>query len=440
MTGAPTRVFIARLAGVAVFDPNGDQVGRVRDVVVALRVDAAPARVLGLVVEVQPRRRIFVPMTRVTAVDAGQIITTGLVNLRRFQQRPTETLVLGEMLDRKVTLRESEQREPAAVETVTVVDIAMELTRTRDWVLTKLFVRKTTAAARFRRRGETRTVDWDAVSGFTLTEHGQGAASLLATFEQLRPADLAAVLHELSPKRRVEVAAALDDEKLADVLEELPEDDQVEILGKLEEERAADVLEAMGPDDAADLLAELPPEDAAKLLGLMEPDEADDVRRLLSYEDRTAGGLMTTEPVILPSDATVAEALAAVRNPDLSPALAAQVYVCRAPLETPTGRYLGVAHFQRLLREAPSALVSGVLDNELEPLGPEAPLERVTRYFATYNLVALPVVDETGHLLGAVTVDDVIDHMLPDDWRERDHEDERDAAAAGAGDGVTRGA
>jgi CBS domain-containing protein len=434
MSGAPTRVFIARLAGVSVFDPSGDQVGRVRDVVVALPVGRDEPRVLGLVVEVQPRRRIFVPMTRVTDVDAGQVITTGVVNLRRFEQRPTETLVLGEMLDRSVVLRDPDTlRDTDPPQKVTVLDAAMEIGRTRDWTITKLFVRRGAHGGRFRRRGDTLVVDWDAVSGFSLPEHGQGAASLLATFEQLRPADLATVLHELSPKRRVEVAAALDDEKLADVLEELPDDDQVEILGQLEQERAADVLEAMSPDDAADLLNELPEDEAAKLLDLMEPDEADDVRRLLTYEERTAGGMMTTAPVILPADATVAEALAAVRNADLAPSLAAQVYVCRAPLETPTGRYLGVAHFQRLLREAPSALVSGVLDTEMEPVRPETPLARVTRYFAAYNLVALPVVDEDGRLLGAVTVDDVIDHMLPDDWREStDDADTPEAAGHGA--------
>ena len=182
------------------------------------------------------------------------------------------------------------------------------------------------------------------------------------------------MLHELSAKRRLEVASALDDEKLADVLEELPEDDQVEILGELEEERAADVLEAMQPDDAADLLSELPQADAEKLLELMEPDEAAPLRRLLAYSDDTAGGMMTTEPVILPPDATVAEALARVRQPELSPALAAQVYVCRPPMETPTGRFIGIAHIQRLLREPPSSLVSGVVDTSIEPLRPEVPL------------------------------------------------------------------
>ncbi len=411
MSGAPTRVFIARLAGLAVFDPGGDQVGRVRDVVVALRLGRQRPRVLGLVVEVQPRRRIFLPMTRVTSIDAGQVITTGLVNLRRFEQRSTESLVISEMLDRQVTMA-SPGEEPV---TVTVLDIAMESTRTRDWFLAKVAVRM--AGGRLR-RGPTRTVDWSEVTGFSAVEEGQGAANLLAAFEGLRAADLANVLRELSAKRRAEVAAALDDERLADVLEELPEDDQVEIIGNLAAERAADVLEAMGPDDAADLLAELPTDQAEALLALMEPDEAAPVRRLLSYSEDTAGGLMTSEPVILGPDTTVAEALAHVRNPDLSPAVAAVVYVCRPPLETPTGRFLGMVHIQALLRDPPSALVSGMLDQNIDPLRPGQSLAAVTSHLATYNLVAAPVVDEAGRLVGAVTVDDVLDHLLPEDWRE----------------------
>jgi flagellar motility protein MotE (MotC chaperone)/sporulation protein YlmC with PRC-barrel domain len=411
VSAAPTRVFVARLAGLQVFDPNGDQVGKVRDVVVALRPDNRPPRVLGLVVEVLGRRRIFVPMTRVTSVDSGQVITTGLVNMRRFEQRSSETLVLGELLDRTVTILETGA-------TATVFDIAMEQARTRDWHLSRVAVQQ--GAKRFGRKGQTQILEWQEVSGLTGTEAGQGATHLLAALDTMRPADLAGVMHDLSPKRRGEIAAALDDERLADVLEELPEDDQVEILGQLARERAADVLEEMSPDDAADLIAELPPETAEQLLQLMEPDEADDVRRLLSYEESTAGGMMTTDPVILPPDATVAEALARIRNSELSPSMAAMVYVCRPPLETPTGRYLGAGHFQRLLREPPSALVSAVVDSDIEPLRASASLDEVTRLLAHYNLVASPVVDDDGHLLGVVSVDDVLDHMLPEDWRDRD--------------------
>jgi flagellar motility protein MotE (MotC chaperone) len=420
VSGAPSRVFVARLAGLAVFDPLGDQVGRVRDVIAVFRPGKAHARVVGLVVEVPGRRRVFVPMTRVTSMDSGQVITTGLVNMRRFEQRGAETLLLAELLDRTVTLHSAARgAQPPAREEVTIEDVGIEDSRRGEWRLTKLFVRRG-RPGRLRRRGETLLVDVEDVDGLAVVEQRQGAANLLAAFEELKAADLAEMIHELTPKRRLEVAAALDDERLADVLEELPEDDQVEILSQLPGERAADVLEAMQPDDAADLLSDLPDEKAEQLLGLMEPGEADDVRRLLAYEERTAGGMMTSEPVILPPEATVAEALAHVRRAELSPALAAAVYVCRPPLETPTGRYLGLVHIQRMLREAPHEAVGALLDKDVEPLPPDASLQQITRHLATYNLVATPVADEAGRLVGAVTVDDVLDHLLPEDWREAD--------------------
>ncbi|MFE5818213.1 magnesium transporter MgtE N-terminal domain-containing protein [Streptomyces sp. NPDC056479] len=431
MAAGSPRIFVSHLAGIAVFDPNGDQVGRVRDLVVMLRVGRRPPRLLGLVVELSTRRRIFLPMTRVTGVESGQVITTGVLNVRRFEQRPTERLVFGELLDRRVTLVETG-------EDVTVLDLSVgQLPARRDWEIYKVFVRKGGRSGPLRRaKGESLTVEWSAVTGFSLEEQGQGAESLLATFEQLRPADLANVLHHLSAKRRAEVAAALDDDRLADVLEELPEDDQIEILGKLKEERAADVLEAMDPDDAADLLGELPTDEQERLLSLMEPADAADMRRLMAYEEHTAGGLMTTEPIILRPDATVADALARVRNRDLSPALAAQVYVCRPPDETPTGKYLGTVHFQRLLRDPPYTLVSSMVDEALEALEPDAALPVVAGFFATYDMVAAPVVDDSGSLLGVVTVDDVLDHLLPEDWRETEfHLDEE--ADNDAGQGVT---
>ena len=404
-----SRAYVSRLAGLPVFDPNGDRVGRVRDVVVALRVGNAAPRVLGLVVEVVARRRIFVPMGRVTALDNGAVLlASGTLNLKRFEQRAGETLVLGELLDRTVAILGSGR--PAHV-----VDAGMEQGRTGDWALSRLAVAE---PGRIGRRGQLHQLAWDEVSGLALPQSGQGTETLIATYRDLNPADLAHALHELPVKRRHEVAGALDDDRLADVLGEMDESEQITILGTLKERRAADVLEAMDPDDAADLLSELSNVDRNRLLELMEPDEAEPVRQLLKYSEDTAGGMMTSEPVILAPDATIAEALARVREPEITPSLASQVYVCRPPSATPTGRYLGLAHIQRLLREPPSTLVSGVLD-DLEPLRPEAPLAEVTRYFATYNLVAAPVVDAQGRLVGAVSVDDVLDHLLPDDWRER---------------------
>jgi Mg/Co/Ni transporter MgtE len=407
------RIYLARLAGLVVLDPNGDHLGRVRDAVLRLRTGEQPPRVTGLIVEIQARRRIFVPLGRISAFEPDAVLlNTGTVSLKRFEQRAGELLALGDLLDRRVTIVESGKQ-------AVLVDAAMEQSRIREWLIAKVAVREITG--RLARRGHLHQLDWEEVRGAIDEQHRQGAANLLAVFEQLRAADLANVLQDLSGKRRFEVAAALPDARLADVLEELPEDDQVEILGSLESERAADVLEAMNPDDAADLLGGLPEHEQERLLGLMEPDEAEPVRRLLDYSEDTAGGLMTTEPVILPPDATVAQALAKVRDPDISPALAAQVYVCRSPTATPTGRFLGVAHIQRLLREPPSELVSAVLDTDIDPLEPNTPLSDVTRCLATYNLVTVPIVDESGRLVGAVTVDDVLDHLLPNDWRDRDN-------------------
>ncbi len=422
-----TRVFVSHLASLSVFDPLGDQVGRVRDVVVTISPTRRRPRVIGMAVEVPGRRRVFVPMTRVTSVEGGQVVTTGLVNMRRFEQRPNETLVLAEVFDRAVTVRDPDGDFRAVIE-----DIAIEREGARDWSVVKAFVRKDDGErSRFglrgsfglrRRRGETSTVPIEDVVGLLTADIDQGADLLLENYDDLKAADLAELIHDLQPQRRIQVATALDDEKLADVLEELPEDDQVEILATLESDRAADVLEAMQPDDAADLLSELSPEAQERYLQLMEPDEAADLRRLLEYDEDTAGGLMTTEPVILPPEATIAEALAVVRRAEISPAIAATVFVCRSPLETPTGRYLGMVHIQRLLREPPHAAVGSILDKSVDPVRPDASIGRITREMATYNNVSVPVVDDEGHLLGAVSVDDLLDHLLPDDWREERHE------------------
>ncbi|HWU21223.1 MAG TPA: CBS domain-containing protein [Nocardioides sp.] len=417
MSVTPSRVFVARLVGLPIFDPQGDQVGKVRDIVVTMRTDAAQPRVLGLVAEVFGRRRIFVPMTRVTNVDSSHVYSTGLLNMRRFEQRSTETLVIGQMLDRTVTI-------VSTGVTGTVYDVAMEPARTRDWVLSRVAVQEPNKG--FRRRGQTHVVEWSDVTGLSRRDAGQGAAHLVAAINEMRPADAASILHDLPAERRAAVALAMDDERLADVLEELPEEDQVHIVGLLDTERAADVLEEMSPDDAADLVADLPPATQEVLLQLMEPEEAEDVRRLMQYVENTAGAMMTPEPVILGPDATIADALAHVRNPDLTPSLAALVYVCRPPLETPTGRLIGVAHIQRLLREPPSTLVAGALDDSLESLRPEAGIDEVAAHLATYNLVAAPVVDDEGRLIGAVTVDDLLDHMLPANWRDRQNRREVD--------------
>ena len=413
------RIFLARLAGTAVFDPNGDPVGKVRDAVATLRSNNQSPRVLGLVVEVPLRRRVFVPITRVTSIESGAVVITGLLNMRRFETRTGEILVLGDLLDRTVALTEND-------ENVLVEDMAMEQNRTGDWLITRVHIMR--KGHGLRRKGATSTVTWEEVTGFAQHETNQGVSNLLSTLSNLRAADLAAVIQDLAPKRRVEVARALDDERLADVLEEMDESERVALMAELEGERAADILEEMDPDDAADLLREIGEERAQELIGLMDPEDAEDVLRLMTYEDYSAGGMMTTEPIVMSADYTVADALAAVRQSEISPALASQVFIARQPLETPTGRFIGMVHYQRLLREPPSTLLGSIVDTNTKGVNPDSSLHAVSSYLASYNLLSLPVIDANDRLLGAVTVDDVLDHLLPTNWRH----DHRDSAATTA--------
>lgn len=403
---------MARLIGTSVFDPLGDAVGKVHDVVVLLQMRGEP-RAVGFVIEVSSRRRVFLPLSRITAIEPGAVITTGLMNIRRFTQRHVETLVVGELLDRVVTMRDGSGN-------VTVRDVAIERDRGMDWKVTRLFVQRASSGPLGLRRGETFTVRPDEVSGLAASADQQGATALLATLEDLKPADLADVMRDLPQDSQMRVAAELTDERLADVLEELGNEDAVALLSRLEAGRAAHVLDAMQPDDAADLVADLPQLKATELLGLMEPEEAEDVRRLMAYDDYTAGGLMTTEPIILPPESTVATFLAQSRKAEVPPALAAIGFVCRPPLESPTGKFVGMIHFQRALRERPQRMVGSIVDTDVDSVRPEDSIGTVTRLLATYNLTALPVLDDAGRLLGAVSVDDVLDHLMPDDWRVAD--------------------
>jgi len=408
-----TRVFAARLAGCSVFDPNGDKVGKVRDVLVVYRSSDAP-RVVGFIVEVPGKRRVFLSIGRITSIGSGQIITTGLINLRRFEQRGGEVRVIAELLGRKVTLRDGSG-------TATIEDVAIEEKGLGEWEVSQLFCRRPKTTSSPFAKGATAFVRWDETREEKAAKgEAQSATQLVASYADLLPADLANAMLDLPEQRMLEVAEELSDDRLADVLEEMPESEQVDILNQLDDDRAADVLDQMQPDDAADLIAALTDERGETLLDLMEPEEADDVRFLLSYAPDTAGGLMTTEPIIVSADATVAEGLALIRRHELAPALGAAICVTLPPYEPPTGRFLGMVHFQRMLRYPPNERLGTLLDQSLEPVQANTSAAEVSRILASYNLVSVPVVDENNRLVGVVTIDDVLDYLLPDDWRSTD--------------------
>lgn len=394
-----TPVFTSRLTGRVLRDSDGFSIGRVRDVVLMPSPGHEPPWALGLIGTLQ-RRRIFVNLGRIGELSMdGAYLRGGAVDIRRFSRRTGEILA-SELYGR-----------PAGPGTVADVGIIPSEHRRGGWEVSVLAI----SQGRGLRIPSVTVVPW--------TEHPElfeagPLAEQLVQLREMHPTDLANAVEIMPAARRRQLAEALQDEELADLLEEMPEDEQVRFLAGLDLERTADVVEEMEPDDAADLLAEMAPEQREKLLAEMEAVQAADLRRLLRYDATTAGGLMTSQPLIVPPDTPVAEVLAQIREPEVAVTAAAQIYVCEPPSITPTGRFLGAVGFQQLLRQPPGVTV-GLCINETSFVRPELPEREVARRLAAYNLVGVAVCDEGGRLVGAITVDDVLDRLLPAGWRSR---------------------
>ena len=395
--GATARqVFTSRLKGRPLVDSDGLLIGRVSNVVLLPLVGNEPPRALGLVVALR-RRSIFVGFGRIGELSLdGAHLLGGTVDLDPFTQRTGE-IMASELYGRHAA---------GGI----IADVAIVRSDPRPgWEVSAVAIRRGLVL-----RGRSpEIVPWQDAR--ELFDAGP-VAGQLTSLREMEPADLAAAVGQMPAARRGQLAAALDDEELADLLEELPEQDQVRLLDSLELERSADVVEEMQPDDAADLLGEMPAEQRERLLLAMRSVQADELRRLLRYDAKTAGGLMTSQPLVFTPDTPVAEVLARVRAKAQPATLAAQVYVCEPPAMTPTGRYLGSVGFQRLLRRAPSTSIGECVEARLF-VRPDMPERELAARLAAYNLIGVAVCDPDGRLLGAVTVDDVLDRLLPVDWR-----------------------
>ena len=194
-----TRIFLAKLAGTPVFDPNADRVGRVRDAVASMRQDGSAPRILGFIVEVPQRRKIFIPITRVTSIDDGGVFITGALNIRRYQQRHGEIQLLAELLDHTTRLHENG-------DSVIIEDIGMELSETKDWFARQLHVLK---KARGFRRGTSVTVNWSDVEVETPI-HGINFNAVEEDINLLPAQDVAAAMHDLDMNRQTEIARTLE--------------------------------------------------------------------------------------------------------------------------------------------------------------------------------------------------------------------------------------
>ena len=397
-------IYAFRVTRLPLLDAGGAQIGRIEDIVVVPGRPGKAPRVVGFVANSQ-RRRIFVNWARIGQLDGGGAqLRSWDVDLHPFRRRAGETLIGAEIIDQSI----------ASGESVSDVGLEHKSDDVSDWweVSTVRLVRRHV----LKPRPSYRLVDWREVQQLFAAHTAMAAEA--ARLRDMHPSAVAVVVRALPQSQRRQLAAAMDDERLADLLEELPEDEQLRLIEGLDLDRLVGVLEEMEYDDLTDLLGEMPDQQREAVLEAMDDEDAEVLTRLLSYDERTAGGLMTPDVIILGPDDTVAEALAQLRDPNWSQAVASQVFICQGPFMPPTGRYLGVVYAQRLLREPPSMTLGRCLRN-IPTTTPDAPEQEVHEQFAHYNLMALPVLDEAGRLLGAIAVDDVVDRLLGVDWRSR---------------------
>lgn len=236
---------------------------------------------------------------------------------------------------------------------------------------------------------------------------------------EMHPADIAEIIHQLTPGQGARLIEGLDDETAADTMEEIDTERQRHILENIQANRAADILEAMEPDEAADLLAQLPEERAQELLRLMTPEESEEVQELLEYEADTAGGLMTTNYIALNQTRTVAEALEAVRTNILENDVRIAYIYCVADETQDECRLLGVVSLWDLIVASPPQTLEELMETDVITVQPDTDAREVAEIMAKYNFLAVPVVSMEGVLEGVVTVDDALDVLLPPDRRRK---------------------
>jgi CBS domain-containing protein len=405
-------LYLSQVLGRPIVDLEGERVAALKDVIVRLGEDDHPP-VAGFVARYR-RRNFFLPRWRISHFgEQGVRLNSDILDLRPFTRRDGEVLLARDVLDKQ--LIDAAGKRVVRVNDVQIIEAANEWRVTgADVSLAGLWRRLSPG---FMRRGTpVEVIDWADVGYLATDAATVQLKSSRGKLARLHPVEIARLAEAFSYQQGAEIVESLDDETAAETLEEMAAARQAQILGDMDEERAADILEHMSPDEAADVLGDLPEDKAEDLLNRMEDDEQSEVAELLPYEDDTAGGLMTTEFVTLPRDLTVGEALARLREMAETPNMIYYLYVVEGE---ESWKLVGVIALRSLILSDPSFPLAAVMRTELQFARAGDNADDVAQKIAEYNLLALPVVDEIGDILGIVTVDDAIELLLPKDWRQR---------------------
>jgi Mg2+ transporter MgtE len=257
-------------------------------------------------------------------------------------------------------------------------------------------------------------VSWDVVDPIETELSRARRQAVYTKLAKLHPADIADIMEELNPGERAAVLAALDEATAAEAITEAEPEVQASVVQMMEPGKAADILEEMEPDEAADILSDLPEAKAEELLETMEPEEAHELEELLEHEEDTAGGLMTTEHVAFSPTVTAGDAIQRIRDEAKDAETIYYLYVT-----DPGEHLLGVFSLRELILADPRQRLDQIMHTEVVSVQPETALREVAELQTKYNLLALPVVSGEGEILGIITVDDVLNLILPMIWKKR---------------------
>jgi CBS domain-containing protein len=408
-------LYLSQVISGAIRDRDGERVAVVRDVVVQLGAGEHPP-LIGLVARYR-RRNFFVPRRSLERFDErGANLNTDILNLSPFVRRAGEVLLAKDVLDKQ--LIDVDGKRVVRVNDVQIVAVAGEWRVTGADVTLRGLWRRLMPAGFYGSNAPVEVIDWADV-GYLATDTATAAVQLKTSkdkLSRLHPVEIAALIESLSPIHRTEIVEALDDETAAETLEEMETEVQARILDEMDENRAADILEKMSPDEAVDALNELSEEKAEELFDLMEGEEKENVAELLPYKSDTAGGLMTTEFVTIPRNLTVGETISRLREMAETPNMIYYLYVVE---EEDSWKLSGVISLRSLILSAPNLPIDDVMRTNFQFAAPDDDAEEVAQTVAEYNLLALPVVDDAGEILGIVTVDDAMEILIPQTWQQR---------------------
>ncbi len=405
-------VFLSQMINRPIVDRNGDRIASLRDLIVHIGDESYPP-VKGLVARIG-RRAFFVPYNQVRSLDDNAAtIDTFSLDLKPFRRRDDEIILGKDVLDRQLV--DVTGRRIIRVNDVELASIGRTLRVVGVDVSARALLRRLLPHGVMTGREPRELIDWSNVDYFASHVPTVKLKVSHERIARLHPRDIARLIDQLALPQGAELIGALDEEIAADTMEEIAPERQADLIEGMDQERAADILEEMGPDEAADLLADLSIDMAEEILERMELEESEDVRSLMRYPEDCAGGMMTTDFVMIAAGRSVAQAIDEIRRHEDLPDMLTLLYVVDDGDE---GHVSGLVTLRDLLLADPALRIDGIMSRGFHHVSPDASVEQVVRTIIEYNLLEIPVLDEDGVLLGVVTVDDAAERLLPDGWRD----------------------